>query len=100
MRAMVGRRQIKLSWHQPQIDCVHVLGADAEFAVLSAGSGREHIVIALPQLIDHAVAGRVDVREFALKDKSTDDEIMVRMHVVAAARAVKNLVTKYADRPE
>ncbi len=68
--------------------------------MLAAGARREHVVVALVELIDCAFARGVEVREFALKHEGADDEVMVRMHVVAAARAVKRLVAEHAHGAE
>ncbi len=100
MRAMIGRRQKELAGQDPQIDRIHVFRADAQFAVLASRARREDVVVALAELIDHAGAGGVDVREFAFKHEGADDEVVVRMHVVAAAGAMKRFVAEHADRTE
>src|ERR1700683_5303603 len=70
------------------------------FAMLSARSRREYVVVALAEPIDHAASGGVDVRQLALQNEGADDEVVVRVHIVTAARAVKDLVAEHPHRSE
>jgi hypothetical protein len=54
----------------------------------------------LPELIDHAASSGIDMGELALEDESANDKVVVRMHVVTAAGAVKDLIAEDANRPK
>src|SRR5258708_18927508 len=90
MRTVISWRQIKLSWHKPQVDCIHIFRTNAELTMLSARSCGEDIIVVRPQPMDHTGSSSVDEREFTLKNEGANDKIVVRMHVVATARAMKN----------
>jgi hypothetical protein len=96
----ISGRQIELPWQEPDVDHVGVFAGDAELAMLAARSRREHVVVARAEPIDHAAADGVDVGELALQDEAADQEVVVRVHVVAAASAVKDFVAEHPHRSE
>ena len=58
----------------------------------------EDVVIARSQRID--VAHRVDVRKLTLQDERADDEVVMTVNVVTAARSAKDLVAEYPQSAE
>ena len=68
--------------------------------MLAARACREDVIVAGLQPVDHAGACRIDVGELTFEHEGTDDEVVVRMHVVAATCAVEYLVAENADRTE
>jgi hypothetical protein len=77
---------------------VHVLRTDIQLAVLAARSRGEDVVVVPLQLID--LADGVDVRERAAQHERHDDEVVVRVHVVARAVGHEDLVAEHLHHPE
>src|SRR6266446_7310870 len=93
MAAPVGWRRQKLSGQYPDIDHSQVLLADIELAVLAARARGEDVIVVLPELVD--LADGVDVGERAPQHEGHDDEIVVRVHVVARPVRREDLVAEY-----
>ena len=66
--------------------------------MLAAGTRREGVVITRRELID--VAHGVDVRQLPFEHKSADDEVVMAMDVVSAARTAESLVAEGAQATE
>src|ERR1700722_14338143 len=98
MPAHIAGRKHQLIGHNPNINRVHVLILEVQFAVLAAGPGRKCVKVSGGQLID--VSHRVDVRQLTLQYECANDEGVVSMDVVAASRPTEGLIAEHAHPTE
>src|SRR5580658_4798543 len=94
----IGGRKKQLIRQDPHIEDICILAPEVELAMLAARARGEGVIVSWPQLID--VADGIDSRELALEHKGADNEVMMRMHVVATAQAAEHLIAEHPHAPE